>query len=167
MNLWVIALLSACCSVGFGIWAWNSVDREEFQTVITASGEEARDWAEKAKVDRSVEIVTYTGGDGALPFEAIPREEIDSHVRTNSEVFVRRWYSQDKAMAMMATLSDHGYPDAGEIKDKAAENQAAKRTKTTLLTMVTIIAGLSAVSACVVAMIRQRRIGRRRVARQS
>jgi hypothetical protein len=95
--------------------------------------------------------------DDKVTHVAVPDEDIDTHVRSNSSVFVRRWLPSDTAAGITGALARHGYPDMAQLAGKRADAATGQKTKTTRLTIATAVAGVLSVAFGIVATIRSRR----------
>lgn len=157
MRCWLITGFLVCATIGLGIWAWQTAHQRDFEVVFAASGDEAEQWAEKAKEDRWVELVTMEIVDGQVTHVPVAHDEIDSHVRTNSSVFVRRWLPSDTAAGITGALATHGYPDMAQLAGKRVDAATGQKARATRLTISTVATGVLAVAFGIVATIRSRR----------
>ena len=92
----------------------------------------------------------------------IPSEEVDNHVKSNSNVMVRRWIRHDENAAIIAPLVIAGFSGSAQLLREALEAAAAQRITTTRLTVATVVAALFAAAFAVIAVRKYRQSGRKR-----
>ena len=158
MNWRLISIVLACATVGLGIWAWRTAQQRDFDVVFGVSRDDALQWAERAREDRSVEIVELRIVDGRVTHEPVPDDELDEHVRNEETVLVRRWLSSETGAGITGLLATHGYPDAAGVAGETAAAAAGQRTRTRALTLAAVVAGLAALASGVLAARRSRTI---------
>lgn len=144
---WIITIILTCCTVSLGIWAWQTSLNNRTYTIHSVSGEEAIQWAKRAKEDKWVEIVElaweekHTLDESSnmlrqkMYYRSIPKRKIDDYIRVKESVFVRQWTLRKKAANQMNMLDKAGFSNAGKMAEKIS-NEASKQDRNALLLTV-------------------------------
>jgi len=146
MKRWLITLVLACLSLGVGAWAWQVGQARDNDLIFGASGEEAKEWAEKAKHDRWVELVTIEILDHEVVYVPVPNHKIDEQLKIDSNNIFRRWITKKEAASITQMLSSGGLSGMAEHTKDLANEEAAQKSNSTWLAVLSILLGLGAVA---------------------
>lgn len=146
MKRWLTPLILACLSLGFGVWAWQVGQARDNDLIFGATGEEAKEWAEKAKNDRWVELVTIEFIDHDVVYVPVPNHKIDEQLKVDSNNIFRRWITKEEAASVTQMLSDGGLSGMAEHTQELEQERATQTSTTLWLGVVSVAFGLGAVT---------------------
>jgi chromosomal replication initiation ATPase DnaA len=146
MKRWLLTLVLACLSLGVGAWAWQVYQARETNLIFGATGEEAKEWAEKAKHDRWVELVTIEIIDHDVVYVPVPNKDIDQQLKTDANNLLRRWLSNQEAASIVNKLTNSGYSQMSEQANTLADESSTQNITATWLAIVSFVIALAAIA---------------------